>query len=111
MIKYVARIWVVGMVILLAWSCTELRGSEWCWDPSSGATGYRIYWSASPTTWSACYRFDVSAVNACPPGDPMVCCDGGGTPMPEGDLVFFVVTAYNGVGESATEHGVVEECP
>jgi len=82
----------------------------WCWDPVSGATGYRVYWSTDPTSWSACNRTEISAVNACQPGDPMVCCDNG-EPLPDGDVIYFVVTAFNGAGESETDHGDVEECP
>jgi len=45
------------------------------------------------------------------------CCDGGLTGLGEdepvpGDLIFFIITAFNVVGESVTDHGPIEDtCP
>ena len=96
-------------ILLLTWLAYPAQ--EWCWDPVSGATGYNIYWSTElPPVWTTSNKVQVGAVNACPPGDPMECCDGGLTPeLPQEAQVFYVVTAFNGVGESPTGHGPVAE--
>lgn len=62
---------------------------------------------------------EVSAAQACTEfsNTPGVCCDGGlvlvdeSEPLP-GELIFFVITAFNEHGESSTEHGeILAVCP
>lgn len=79
----------------------------WSWDKVPNTDGYRIYWSDSPSgPWSQC-QSAVVLEEDCPEGDR---CEIN-IPEPEGDMVFFVVTALNTAGESTTQHGPTEECP
>jgi hypothetical protein len=59
---------------------------------------------------------EVSTTQACMEfsNTPGVCCDGGLTPLDPlpGELIFFVITAFNEYGESSTEHGeILGVCP
>lgn len=85
---------------------TSLLMADWCWTVSAGADGYRLYWSNVPQVWAACnatdYPSSVCVDDRCCSTDFV---DGSG------DLLFYVVTAYNVAGESSTEHGPVDICP
>jgi len=68
-----------------------------CWDASSNATGYRVYWSDAPDWWPSSNVIDTSSLCVT-------------DPLPEsvpGEVLFFVVTAYNAYGESKTDHGPI----
>jgi hypothetical protein len=83
--------------------------ATWCWDPVPNAGDYCIYWSTtSPTEWSECNRECFVPLTSCSPTE---CCEDGSVPQPDDDIVYYIVTARNIVGESPTEHGDVEPCP
>ena len=93
-------------LVLASWLSTQ----QWSWDkveptPDASVQGYRIYWNVPG--W--CPRTGVVEV-------PTSQCDAttcwGDTPEPAEPLVFFEVVAYNGAGETTTEHPeVMPVCP
>ena len=83
--------------------------STWCWDDVGvSADGYRLYWGYTGQSWLAENSVEVDRFFACTGNECSVDIDEDAIP---GTLVFFVVTAFNSVGESSTEHGPVEVLP
>jgi len=83
------------------------QDGQWCWKEAEGpVTQYRIYTSTvpDPVCWG-----DPWAIGAGVCTWDGVCCDLGLMPLPEGDLVFFMVTGANETTEGPTGHGDV--CP
>jgi len=62
--------------------------------------GYKVYVATMGNPWVEQYDFPAE-----PPATITTCDDTFNVRDFPGDLVFFVVTAYNSVGESPTEHG------
>jgi hypothetical protein len=83
---------LIGALLLL---------SLWHWNPVPEAEGYYLYRRDSTAPWSACQRAQV--VGSAQVSDYL-------DPVP-GQLLQYVVTAYNAGGESPTEHGPIVECP
>jgi len=91
----VTRLTVVLLTLLL------LAGPAFayrvCWDASEGATLYRVYWTLDHTFWTPFQSVDTTETCVADPA-----------PEPAlGQVVYFVVTAINAVGESETEHGPI----
>ena len=95
------RVLIVGALLaltaVLAAAVAQTPIHDYCWDASPGATGYRLYWSSSPTVWVSGQRVETTAL--CVP-------DPSPIPVPH-EIVYYVVTAFNAVGESETEHGQI----
>jgi hypothetical protein len=68
-----------------------------CWDASINATGYRVYWSTAPDWWPSSNMNQTAALCLTDPGPDTI----------PGEVIFFVVTAYNVDGESETGHGPI----
>ena len=86
----------VALIVLLA-AVGLASGDNICWDSSEGATGYRVYWGTDPTWWTPLQQVETAALCVADP-----------TPEPlPGEIVYFIVTAYNAYGESETEHGEI----
>jgi len=68
-----------------------------CWTQSVGAGGYRLYWNTVSTEWLRTQAFETSELCAT---------DHARDPLP-GEVIYYVVTAYNYGGESETEHGPI----
>jgi len=113
-----------GLLVVLAVLClsTQAKSVEkLCWTEveGQGVLGYRGYFSTYPVCWDEDYVIEFSTYESCElySDTPGVCCDGGLTPMGQdqplpGNLIFFIITAYNAAGESITEHGPIQEiCP
>jgi hypothetical protein len=89
---------VTAILVHVLFSQTSASSlSTYCWDPSPEATGYRVYWSLAPDWWPSKNLTEVSDTCLTDPSP---------TPIP-GEVIFYVVTAFNAEGESATEHGPV----
>ena len=74
-----------------------LTAHTFCWDRSIGASGYRVYWSSASDMWAAGSMSETAALCL---ADPVP------DPVP-GELIYFIVTAFNSHGESETEHGPI----
>ena len=68
-----------------------------CWDGSTGAVGYRLYWSTVPDAWPS-ERMTQT---------PSTCVEDHAPDPAPGELLYYVVTAYSQGGESETEHGQI----
>ena len=130
---------LVSVFLLLFVSVVHAKDyslGQWEWDAVTGTdsngdgipdqgvpTGYRIYYTVpsccnpatSFCTWPTTQMVDIPAdVNHC--GllhchSANACC-GDFPVMPTPSVTFIIITAYNAVGESSTEHGtVVPTCP
>jgi len=87
----------VVMSLAIAAVALVLAVHTFCWDPSTGATSYRLYWSSVGGAWTTGER--VETPDTCV-ADP--------TPIPvPGEIVYYVVTAVNSDGESEAEHGPI----
>lgn len=109
--RMIAVLIIAIVITVLATQCvashahaTWRADSDWHWDSVANATGYRLRWSTQPDVWCRADHTDISTY-ACTLND----CHGE-IAMPAGDLVFIVVTAYNAIGESPTEHGAIVDC-
>jgi len=86
------------LVFVFAFSAEANRVVKLCWDPSPGATGYRVYWGYTHdevAALPASQSMEVSVCSACIEVDDDYYSHG----------VFFAVTAYNQWGESAPTMG------
>ena len=82
-----------------------LSTQTWSWAPVSGATSYRLYFSAGMTAWCAQDQIEFPA-SVCDTTD----CQGE-IPEPQFAPVFFIVTAVGPGGEGPGEHGEIVTCP
>ena len=130
MIKRV--LWSLVFVLICATSAGA-HPHQWCWDaytPEQIAQwepqGYRVRWTVATTVSDICWHpvdyQEIDIITSCqtypkPEDIGIRCCDGGLTGLGEnepvpGDLIFFVITAFNVFGESSIEHGEIDPiCP
>ena len=86
-----------GIVLAILGFATLASGGvfEVAWDPSADATGYIVYWGPSPGQYT--HSQDVGNVTEA---------DISG--LPDCTPMYFIVTAYNAVGESGHSNEIVD---
>jgi len=85
------------MSLAVVVAALALTVHTFCWEPSVGATGYRVYWSSGSDIWASGHRIETTELCV---DDPV------GEPVP-GEIVYYIVTAFDADGESETEHGPI----
>ena len=123
---------LVALLCVLCATSVFSHPHQWCWDAYTPEQieqwqpqGYRVRWTVvlgPDICWHPADMQEIDIATSCEVYPDLedigtTCCDGGLTPLGvdepvPGDLIFFVITAFNVVGESVTDHGpITDVCP